>query len=133
MTIRQPPRTAFEVAERGWRPGLMWVLLVFIALPFCLFVAAVLAAFAFGVWRSVLTGEPMPDLLGGIDRLPWHVIGPALGGLFAAYLARGRQIVREMEVGGGHDQQPPFAPSSPPPSGSAPPDLNDPRPRGNWE
>jgi hypothetical protein len=101
----------------------MWVLLVCIALPFCLFVAAILAAFAFGVWRSVLTGQPMPDLLGGIDRLPWHIIGPALGGLFAAYLARGRQIVREMEVGGGQDRRPfdpyhtPGTPSEPSPTG----------------
>lgn len=110
--IRPAPRSAFEYAERGWRPGFMWVLLICIAFPFCLFVAAILAAFAFGVWRSVMTGQPMPDLLGGIDRLPWQYIVGGLGTLFAGYLARGRQVVREMEVGGGQGR-PPFDESSP--------------------
>lgn len=59
----------------------------------------------------------MPDLLGGIDRLPWQYIAGGIGTLFAGYLARGRQVVREMEVGGGQGR-PPFEPYSPPPTAS---------------
>jgi hypothetical protein len=90
----------------------MWVLLLCIALPFCLLIGALLAAYAYGVWRAVLTGQAMPDLFTGLDRLPWQYIGPALGALFTAYLARGRQVVREIEAGGGQGR-PPFAESSP--------------------
>lgn len=119
MTIRPPPRTAFEFAERGWRPSLMWILLLTIAIPFGLMLAAVMAAYAYGVWRAMMTGEPVPNFLGGLENLPWQYIAGGLGALFTGYLARGRQVVRELEAGGGQGR-PPFGESSPPPSAQTP-------------
>lgn len=143
---RRPPQTAFEFIERGWRPSFMWFLILTVVLPFGLLLAIIMGAYAFAVVKAVTTGQPVPYLLGGIEHLPWQYIAAGLGAVFTGYLARGRQIVRETELGGGQGR-PPFAespppssgPTSPPPAPATPPagppidDLEGPRPGGNWQ
>ncbi len=109
-----------SAVQRGWRPLLMWILLLTVALPFGAFVLVLMGAFTYGVVKSVTTGQPMPYLLGGIEHLPWQYIAGGLSALFAGYLARGRQIVQEARATGGGQVQPPFAPSPPPPLVSTP-------------
>ncbi len=110
--------------ERGWRPSLMWFLVLTIALPFGVMIAVILGAYAYAVVKAVTTGVPVPYLLGGIEHLPWQYIAGGLGALLTGYLARGRQVVREAQVAGGGPVQPPFDASPPPPSGPtySPPD-----------
>lgn len=96
-----------ELLRSTWRPSLMWWLVLTVAVPFGLFIASLLLAVAYGVWRSVMTGQPMPDLMGGLDRLPWGVIIPAFGALFGGYVMRGQGS------GGGQNQRP-FEPSPTP-------------------
>ena len=104
---RPPPRTAFEWAERGWRIALAWMLILFIVVPLALFVTVVLATIALGLMKSVATGQPMPDITGGLDRILAQImpyIGPAvlsgltaLGGLL---LSRHREVDRQLQGGG---------------------------------
>lgn len=144
---RPPPQTAFEFMERGWRPSLMWFLVLTIALPFGVMIAVILGAYAYAVVKAVTTGVPVPYLLGGIEHLPWQYIAGGLGALLTGYLARGRQVVLQDRAAGGAPTQPPFAGSSAPSSGqtysppaaATPPveppidDLGGPRPGGNWQ
>jgi hypothetical protein len=108
--------------QRGWRPLLMWILLLTVALPVGVFMLVLMAAFTYGVVKSVTTGQPMPYLLGGIEHLPWAQIGAGIGALVAGYLARGRQIVQQDQARGGAGYTPPFPQSPPPPSASTPPE-----------
>lgn len=120
MTVFRPDGPV----QRGWRPSLMWWLLLTIAVPFGLAVAALLLGFAYAVVMAVTTGRPIPNLTGGLE----HILSPfapyiaaGLGALITGYLARGRQIVLQ-EGGTG---RPPFGRSSPPPTASTPAGSSD--------
>lgn len=123
---RPPPRNAFEWAERGWRIALAWMLILFIVAPLALFITVVLAAIAAGLIKAVMTGQPMPDITGGLDRILAQImpyVGPAilsgltaLGGLL---LSRHREVDRQIQ-GGSPGGAIPLAPSSPPPLPSEP-------------
>lgn len=96
-----------ELFRATWRPTLMWWLVATVAVPFGLFILSILLAVAYGVWVAVLTGRPMPDLLGGLDRLPWPYILPGFGALLTGYVMRGQGS------GGAHNARP-FEPSHTP-------------------
>lgn len=121
MTLppRPPPQTAFEFVERGWRPVSAWVMVLTIALPVGLCLGAILFAVGFAFVKAALTGSPVPDLTGGLDRMiaplaPY--VGPAIGAGFAALAAmfgwRSGEVREQIRGGGGQDR-PPFEPSPP--------------------
>lgn len=105
--MSQQPR--LELFRTTWRPTLMWWLLLTVAVPFGLVVSALLLAYAYAVWKAVLTSTPVPNLLGGIEALPWPYIIPGLGALFGGYIVRSREVIS----GGAHNARP-FEPSHTP-------------------
>lgn len=114
--MRPPPQTKFEFFERGWRVVLAWILIILIVVPLTLCIAVVCVSIAYGFLNAVLTGQPLPDLTGGMDRLLTPLmpyIGPGLAGLFALMLSRHREV--NTSLGGGRNRIP-FEPSSTPPS-----------------
>lgn len=109
-----------ELFRATWRPSLMWWLVLTVAVPFGLVIASLLLAYAYAVWKAVLTSTPVPNLLGGIESLPWPYIIPGFGALFGGY------VMRSMDNrGGGQDRARPFEepshtpgpPSEPSPTG----------------
>lgn len=125
---RPPPRTAFEYANRSWRPSLAWLIIVFVVLPVGLFVAAVLTLVVFGMAKAISTGQPMPDVTAGLDRVLAQImpyVGPAIAtacaGLLRLLSDRTHEVRREITAEGG-SSAPPFDASLPPPSGGAPPE-----------
>lgn len=105
--MSQQPR--LELFRATWRPTLMWWLLLTVAVPFGLVVSALLLAYVYAVWKAVLTSTPVPNLLGGIEALPWPYIIPGLGALFGGYIVRSREVIS----GGAHNARP-FEPSHTP-------------------
>lgn len=88
-----------------------------IVVPFAVMIAVVCFAIATGFLKSIETGQPMPDLTAGLDRIlssTMPYIGPGLAGLFALMLSRHREV--NTSLGGGHNRVP-FDQSYPPPSG----------------
>lgn len=118
MIVRPSPQNKFEFFERGWRVALAWILILLIVVPFSVAIAVICYAFAIGFLKSIETGQPMPDLTAGFDRVLPSImpyIGPGLAGLFALMLSRHREV--NTALGGGHNRVP-FEPSPPQPSGS---------------
>lgn len=118
LVTRSPPQNKFEFFERGWRVALAWLLILLIVVPFSITIAVVCYAFAIGFLKSIETGQPMPDLTAGFDRVLPSImpyIGPGLAGLFALMLSRHREV--NTALGGGHNRIP-FEQSSSPPSAS---------------
>lgn len=113
---RAPPRNKFEFFERGWRVALAWILIILIVVPLTACIAVVCLSIAVGFFNAATTGQPMPDLTGGMDRLLTPLmpyIGPGLAGLFALMLSRHREV--NTSLGGGRNPIP-FDQSSAPPS-----------------
>lgn len=102
-----------EIARATWRPTLMWWLLLTVAVPFGLFVAVLMGAYAWAVVKAVETSTPVPNLLGGIETLPWGYIIPGLGGLFGGYIVRSREVTHTASPF--DSSRTPGAPSEPPP------------------
>lgn len=131
MTVRRPPpQNKFEFFERGWRIALAWICIVFLVVPLSLCAAVVVVAFTYGFINSILTGQPMPDLTAGLDRVLPSImpyIGPGIAALFTLLISRHREV--NTQLGGGHNRVP-FDPSSAPRSPSAPPAEPDPSPTG---
>ena len=122
MSVRPPPRNRLEVFERTWRPFLMWCLALTIVVPLGICIAVLIGAFTYGFVTSIMTGQPMPNLTGGLENLltPFApFIAGGLGMLLTGYLSRAHQVNTEIRVGGGQGR-PPFVESSPPPLASSP-------------
>lgn len=95
LVTRPPPQNKFEFFERGWRIALAWILILMIVVPLSIMVAVVCYAIAVGFLKSIETGQPMPDLTAGLDRVLPSImpyIGPGLAGLFALMLSRHREV-----------------------------------------
>lgn len=123
MIYRPPPQNKFEFFERGWRIALAWVCIVLVMVPLCVCAAVIMVAFTLGVLKSIETGQPLPDLTAGWDRVLPSImpyIGPGLAGLFALMLSRHREVNTAIAAGGGSGR-PPFDQSSARPSASDPP------------
>lgn len=115
LIARQSPQNKFEFFERGWRVALAWILIITIAIPFCAMIAIVCWAIGLGFLKSIETGQPMPDLTAGLDRILQQImpyVGPGLAGLFALMLSRHREV--NTQLGGAQNNAAPFVqPSSP--------------------
>lgn len=137
MSIRPPPKTALEYANRSWRPSLAW-LLILVIVPAVLFAISLLSLIVWGVFKAIATGQAMPDVTAGLDRIlaqimPW--IGPALVAAFTGLMKLTNDRTHEVRAeitaiggasGGGHNLGP--FPSSAPLSD--PPLVSDPSPTG---
>jgi len=123
LITRPPPQNKFEFFERGWRVALAWILIVTIAIPFCVMIAIVCWAIGVGFLKSIETGQPMPDLTAGLDRILQQImpyVGPGLAGLFALMMSRHREV--NTQLGGAQNNTAPFGqpPSQPSPSEVSP-------------
>lgn len=120
MTLvnRPSPRNKFEFFERGWRIALAWVCVVFLIVPLSICAAVVVVAFTYGFINAIVTGQPMPDLTAGLDRVLPSImpyIGPGIAALFTLLVTRHREV--NTALGGGQSTSP-FDPSSSPHSPS---------------
>lgn len=118
MTLRRRPETFWDWVERGWRPFVAWVCIILVFVPLCICAAVIMGAFTLGFINSIATGQPMPDLTAGLDRVLPSImpyVGPGLAGLLTLLLSRHREV--NTELGGAHNARP-FEPPSPPPSAS---------------
>lgn len=144
MTVRRRPETAWDWIERGWRPFVAWVCIILVFVPLCICAAVIMGAFTLGFINSIATGQPMPDLTAGLDRVLPSImpyVGPGLAGLLTLLLSRHREV--NTELGGAHNARPFEPPSSAPSASASPPatppveppidDLGGPRPGGNWQ
>ena len=122
MTMRPRPETFWDWLERGWRVVLAWICIILVMVPLCICAATIMIAFTYGFINSIATGEPMPDLTAGLDRVLPSImpyVGPALAGLLTLMLSRHREV--NTSLGGGQDRRPLDRPSLPPsPSANAP-------------
>lgn len=119
LVVRPNPQNKFEFFERGWRIALAWICVVFLVVPLSLCAAVLVAAFTYGFINSVLTGQPMPDLTAGLDRVLPSImpyIGPGIAALFTLLLSRHREV--NTQLGGAQNNTNPFVPPSSPPSHS---------------
>jgi hypothetical protein len=118
MSTRRRPETMWDWIERGWRPFVAWVCIILVFVPLCVCTAVIMGAFTLGFITSISTGQPMPDLTAGLDRVLPSImpyIGPGLAGLLTLLLSRHREV--NTELGGAHNARP-FDPSLAPPSAS---------------
>ena len=118
MTLRRRPETFWDWVERGWRPFVAWVCIILVFVPLCICAAVIMGAFTLGFINSIATGQPMPDLTAGLDRVLPSImpyVGPGLAGLLTLLLSRHREVNTEL---GGVPNARPSAPPAPPPSAS---------------